>query len=132
MKKISLLAILAIALLVSSCKKEEDKQETTQQEEEVSSFVGRWMTEDGGYYEVYNDDGTGKFWTPADDVQEEEAQTFTWEMDPSNPKVFIQYHKMEIGDGIVPQVCNILKLTETRFVYNNEGLRAEYNLIRVQ
>lgn len=126
MKKISLLAILAIALLVSSCKKEEDKQE------EVLTFVGRWMTEDGGYYEVYNSDGTGKFWTPADDVYEEEAQTFTWEMDPSNPKVFIQYHKMEIGDGIVPQVCNILELTKTKFRYNNEGLRAEYNLIRVQ
>lgn len=131
MKKYGLLAILVIALLATSCKKEEDKQETPQQEE-VLTFVGRWMTEDGGYYEVYNDDGTGKFWTPADDVQEEEAQTFTWEMDPSNPKVFIQYHKMEIGDGIVPQVCNILELTKTKFRYNNEGLRAEYNLIRVQ
>ena len=80
MKKISLLAILAIALLVSSCKKEEDKQETPQHEV-VLTFVGRWMTEDGGYYEVYNNDGTGKFWAPADDVYEEEAQTFTWEVD---------------------------------------------------
>jgi hypothetical protein len=93
--------------------------------------VGRWTTDDGMYFEVYNSDGTGKFWDLNDDVQEEEAQTFTWEFDEGADDKFFQYHQQESG-SVVPQYCNILELTSTTFKYNNEGLRATYNLVRVK
>jgi hypothetical protein len=54
---------------------------------------------------------------------------FTWEFDEGAEDKFFKYYEMEIG-GTVPQYCNILELTSTNFKYNNEGLRATYNLIR--
>lgn len=127
MKKINLLAILFLALFAVSCGggTEDPKIDKTQ-------IVGKWMTPDEKYFEVYYEDGTGKFWDLKDDVTEEEASKFTWEFDEGSDDKFIQYHEMEIGEAIAPQYCNILELTSTNFRYNNEGLRATYNLIRAK
>jgi hypothetical protein len=89
------------------------------------------MTNDSTYFEVYYTDGTGKEWDLKDDVQEEEASLFTWEFDEATDDKFIKYYEMEIG-GIVPQYCKILELSATNFRYNNDGLRATYNLIRAE
>ena len=124
MKKLSFIALLFIAALLTSCGGESTSNV------DKSQLVGKWMTADSTYFEVYNSDGTGKFWDLKDDVQEEDAQTFTWEFDEGADDKFIQYHEMEISDAIVPQYCNILELTSTTFKYNNEGLRATYNLVR--
>lgn len=94
-----------------------------------SLIVGKWKTADGTYFEVYNSDGTGKYWNLNDDVTEEEATKFTWEFSALSNDKFIQYHENFSG-SLVPQYCNILELTSTTFKYNNEGLRATYNLIR--
>ena len=92
-------------------------------------LVGRWQTADGGHCEVYNADGTGHMWDPADDVQEDEADTFSWTIDEHNMMTqIVDFHS---GASGIPQYCNILKLTATSFKYNNEGLRATYDLIRV-
>ena len=64
------------------------------------------------------------------DVTEEEASKFTWEFDEATEDNFVKYYKMEISDAIVPQYCKILELTSSKFKYNNEGLRATYDLIR--
>ncbi len=130
-KSISLLLIVTffVTLLTVSCKKNKEEEETvTKTYKEL--IVGRWKTADGGHYEVYRANGTGKMWDPADDVQEDEADTFTWEID-GNKKMtqIIDFHS---GASGIPQYCNILKLNETTFKYNNEGWRAEYNLIRVK
>ena len=127
MKKINLLAILFLALFAVSCGggTEDPKIDKTQ-------IVGKWMTPDEKYFEVYYEDGTGKLWDLKDDVTEEEASKFTWEFDEGSDDKFIQYHEMEIGEAIVPQYCNILELTSTNFRYNNEGFRATYNLIRAK
>ena len=126
MKKLSFIALALLALVFTSCSgtggDEEVKIDKTQ-------LVGRWMTADNTYFEVYFSDGTGKEWDLNDDVNEDEATMFTWEFDNATSDKFIKYYEMEIG-GTVPQYCNILELTSTDFKYNNEGLRATYNLIR--
>lgn len=126
MKK-SILTLLIAAFIVTlgivSCKKDK-KEETQKSYSEL--VVGRWKTADGGHYEVYNANGTGHMWDPADDVQEDEATQFDWEIDNNQ---LTQYIHMEVGPSI-PQYCNILILNETRFKYNNDALRAEYDLIR--
>lgn len=128
MKKLSLIALALIALVFTSCGGLIGNEDA---EIDKSQIYGKWMTVDKQYFEVYNSDGTGKFWNLADDVSEDEAQKFTWEFDEGSDDKFIQYHEMEIG-GIVPQYCNILELTSTTFKYNNDALRATYNLVRAE
>lgn len=125
MKKLSFIALLLITVALASCSKTGSTSNI-----DKSQIVGKWKTADGMYFEVYNSDGTGKCWDLNDDVTESEAQAFTWEFDAGADDKFIQYHKMEIGSGIVPQYCNILELTSSTFRYNNDGFRRTYNLIR--
>lgn len=128
MKKLSLIALALIALVFTSCGGLIGNEDA---EIDKSQIYGKWMTVDKQYFEVYNSDGTGKFWNLADDVSEDEAQKFTWEFDEGSDDKFIQYHEMEIG-GMVPQYCNILELTSTTFKYNNNAFRATYNLVRAE
>lgn len=60
---------------------------------------------------------------------EEEADTFDWTIDENNKLTQIVHFQSGAAD--LPQYCNILILNETTFKYNNDGWRAEYNLIRV-
>lgn len=94
-------------------------------------IVGRWKTSDGGHYEVYYTDGTGKMWEPAEDVQENEADTFDWSIQNGTNKLTQIIHPYE-GQGDVPQICNIIELSGTTFKYNNEGWRTQYELTRVE
>lgn len=126
MKKLSFVALLLLTVCMTSCIGLGGKDTQI----DKSQLVGKWMTADSMYFEVYNSDGTGKSWDLRDDVQEEEAQAFTWEFDEGAEDKFIQYQKMEISDAVTPQYCNILELTSTTFKYNNEGFRATYNLVR--
>ena len=127
MKKLSFVALLLLTVIMTSCNGSGGGNESNI---DKSQIVGKWMTADGNYFEVYYSDGTGKEWDLRDDVTEEEASTFTWEFDEETEDKFFKYYKMEINDAIVPQYCNILELTSTDFKYNNEGFRATYNLIR--
>lgn len=126
MKKLGFIALLFLAVFVNSCGGIDGGSETNIDKDQL---VGKWMTSDAQYFEVYYSDGTGKEWDLRDDVQEEEASVFTWEFDEGAKDKFFKYYEMEIG-GTVPQYCNILELTSTNFRYNNEGLRATYNLVR--
>ena len=126
MKKLGFIALLFLAVCLNSCGPVGGGSETNI---DKTQLVGKWMTSDEQYFEVYYSDGTGKEWDLRDDVQEEEASVFTWEFDEGAKDKFFKYYEMEIG-GVVPQYCNILELTSTNFRYNNEGLRATYNLVR--
>ena len=70
MKKILLLLIIPavlLTMLLLSC-----KQETAEPSKPYSELiVGRWMTEDEGYFEEYLSDGNAKYWVPAEDIPEE-------------------------------------------------------------
>ena len=129
MKRLSFVALLLLAVFMTSCDGLDGGDAANI---DKSQIVGKWMTADGQYFEVYNSDGTGKEWDLRDDVTEDEASTFTWEFDEGAENKFLKYYKMEINDAIVPQYCNILELTSTDFKYNNEGFRATYNLIRAE
>lgn len=126
MKKLGFIALLFLAVCLNSCGPVGGGSETNIDKDQL---VGKWMTSDAQYFEVYYSDGTGKEWDLRDDVQEDEASVFTWEFDEGAKDKFFKYYEMEIG-GVVPQYCNILELTATNFRYNNEGLRATYNLVR--
>ena len=129
MKKIVsilLIAAFIITLGMVSCKK--DKKEEPAQKSYSELVVGRWMTSDGGHFEVYEADGTGHMWDPADDVHEDEADTFDWTIEGVQMTQIIHFQE---GQGDVPQYCNIITLNETTLRYNNEGWRAEYNLVKV-
>ena len=116
-------AFFATLMTFTSCKKDDNDSKKY-----AELIVGRWKTADGGYYEVYNSNGTGKMWSPADDVDEDEADTFDWSIDNSRMTQIIHFQG---GQGNVPQYCNILILNENTLKYNNNGWRAEVTLTRV-
>ncbi|MGN0033947.1 MAG: hypothetical protein ACI358_09270 [Candidatus Limimorpha sp.] len=128
MKRLSLLLVISclVAAITFSCSKQETPSTDTPYSELI---VGRWATDDEGHFEVYNANGTGKMWDPAEDVQEDEADTFTWTIDENNK--LTQIINFQSGAAQVPQYCNILLLNETSFKYNNNGWRAEYDLNRI-
>ena len=128
MKRLSFVALLLLAVFMTSC---DGLGGGDAANIDKSQIVGKWMTSDEMYFEVFYSDGTGKEWDLRDDVTEEEASKFTWEFDEATEDRFVKYYKMEISDAIVPQYCKILELTSAKFKYNNEGLRATYDLIRV-
>lgn len=118
-----------VTLFTVSCSKEkkEDKVDSKTYSELIT---GRWKTADGGHFEVYQADGTGKMWDPAEDVQEDEADTFDWSIDDNNKLTQIIHYQS--GATELPQYCNIITLNETTLKYNNNGWRAEYTLTKVQ
>ena len=69
-------------------------------------------------------------WDPADDVQEDEADNFDYTINEKE-KQMTQIIHFQGGQGDVPQYCNILILNETTLKYNNEALKAEYTLTKV-
>lgn len=130
MKKLSFIALALLAVSFTSCDGLGGSDESSI---EKSQIYGKWMTADSTYFEVYNNDGTGKTWDLKDDVQEEDAQAFTWEFDANSDNRFTQYHQMEIDDdAVVPQSCIITELTSEKFSYNNNGMRATYHLVRAK
>ena len=129
MKKVSLLLVVAFfaaLFTVTSCKKDDDNNANYKE-----LIVGRWKTNaEEPYYEVYNADGTGKMWDTAEDVQEEDADTFEWSIDNNNK--LTQIIHFQGGQADLPQYCNIITLNETTFKYNNDGWRRTINLTRVK
>lgn len=132
-KSISLLLIVTFfaTLLTVSCKKNKEEEEAV-----VKTYseliVGRWKTADAEpAYEVYNSDGTGKMWDTADDVNEDEADTFDWEIDQEH-KTMTQTIHHQTGTAVEIQFCNIIILNETTLKYDNNAGRRVVTLTRVQ
>ena len=69
-------------------------------------------------------------WDTADDVQEEDADTFNWSIDSNNKLTQIVH--FQGGQGDIPQYCNIITLNETTLKYNNDALKREVTLTRVK
>lgn len=131
---------MAASLFATGCKKlpeftSSNGNEVNPTNSELPNYseliVGRWKTSDGGHYEVYNTDGTGKMWYPADDVQENEADTFDWTIQEGT-NILMQIIHFQGGQGDVPQYCNIIELNETTFKYNNDGWRLTLEMTRVE
>ena len=89
MKKLGFIALLLLAVFVTSCGGGE-----TETKVDKSQIYGKWRTSDSTYFEVYYSDGTGKEWDLKDDVQEAEASKFTWEYDEATDSKFLKYFTM--------------------------------------
>ena len=77
-------------------------------------LYGKWQS--GTLYYTYLSDGSGKTWDTADDVTEEEAQSFTWTLDASE---LTHIYVLEIG-GTVPKVYTVTQLTSTQLTYEDD------------
>lgn len=110
MKRLALILIsLAIAALFStSCTKEE-----TQPNFDESLIIGKWKS--GTLFERYDLDKSGATWDTSDDVNEDEAQEFTWTIDKDQLE---QIHIIVSG-GKVPKVYTITNLTATSMEYQD-------------
>ena len=106
---ISILAVSAIILSMSSCSPDTDV------EFDQTLLTGKWQENNSLVFEVYGKDGSGYTWDEADDVTEAEAQPFTWGL---NGNILTQVHTMEMG-GNVPKVYTVTKLTATELIYED-------------
>lgn len=75
---------------------------------------GYWIS--GTLHEYYNADGTGYTWDTADDVNEDEAQRFTWKLENTT---LTQLHQMEMG-GVIPKTYTVTKLSATNLNYHDD------------
>ncbi len=106
MRKICFFATLLVIVALSSCKKDEDFDE--------SLIPGKWQT--GTEFWVYEVNGLGHTWDPAEDITEDEAQSFSWEV--SGAQLTIT-HMGEMGETI-PKTYTIKTLTNTTFAMKDE------------
>lgn len=125
---ISVLLILSVVITLGmvSCKKDKKEDNTSEpQKTKAEMMIGRWKSVERNYYEVYYSNGTGKEWD-ADEVEEEDADTFTWEIDANDDNYFLQIVNYQGGQGIIPHNCHILKLTDKRFKYTSDDQRNRF------
>ncbi len=113
MKKFRLLGLVfatvsAILITMASCVEIPENIDTT-------LLPGKWQ--DDTLFEVYNEDGTGYTWDTKDDITEEEAQTFSWEIEEEY--CLIQYHNMESSEAVVPKTYTIEVLSNTALEYSD-------------
>jgi len=76
-------------------------------------LVGKWQS--NTLFEKYHSDFTGTTWDTADDVFEDEAHPFDWELDGNT---LTQIHKMEMG-GVIPKTYTVTELTDSTFKYRD-------------
>jgi hypothetical protein len=99
--------LAVITLFAVSCTKEE---KTFDQ----SLLTGKWQS--GTLFYKYFADGTGTTWDTADDVTEDEAQSFTWTLVND---LMTHMYILEMG-GKVPKVYTVTELTETSLKYHDD------------
>jgi hypothetical protein len=100
------LCIVATVMLVS-CDSLVDKSF------DKTLLYGKWQS--GTVFYKYLANGTGSTWDTADDVTEEEAQTFTWTLVASE---LTHIHVLEMG-GTVPKVYTVTELTDSTLIYED-------------
>ncbi|NLJ81885.1 MAG: hypothetical protein GX330_02005 [Bacteroidales bacterium] len=86
---------------------------------------GKWKQ--GSLYERYLSDGSGYTWDTADDVNEEEAQAFTWTLTNDD---LIQIHIMEMG-GKIPKSYTVTTLSATHLSYH-DSYGVKYTFTRIK
>lgn len=101
------MAVLAVPVLCHSCGSEDGAvfDETL--------LYGRWKS--GTEYYRYASDHTGSTWNTADNVQEDEAQPFTWQLSGSTLTL---NHIQEMG-GMIPKSYTITQLTSSTLKYKD-------------
>lgn len=111
MKRILILSLAMAAIVVaffSSC--------LTERQFDEALLVGKWQS--GTLYEVYEANHNGYTWNAAEDVDESEAQAFTWTLKSAT---LTHIHIMEMTDeGSIPKTYTVTELTSSTLSYEDE------------
>ncbi len=107
--------LLLSAGLLAACKKDFDE----------NLMLGKWR--EGTEYYRYDTEHEGATWDTGDDVSEEEATIFTWEI---NGDRLCHYHRFSVGSAIVPKTYTLTKLTESALQYHDDTGK-EHNYVKV-
>lgn len=105
------IVVLCLVLGLTGCK---PSSKTDTDPFDDALLVGHWV--EATVHEKYLNDGLGTTWDTADDVAEEEADTFSWSRDKAQ---LIQEHWMVTG--VVPRILTITKLDADSLVYDDIG-----------
>ncbi|MFW5762041.1 MAG: hypothetical protein ACOCXH_13785 [Cyclobacteriaceae bacterium] len=90
--------------------------ELMEQEVFNTTFLhGQWQS--GTLYYKYLENGTGGTWDTSEDVNEAEAQLFTWTLVNDE---FTHIHIMESGSTGVPKVYTVTELTASSLKYKDD------------
>jgi hypothetical protein len=109
MKKLffSLILFSSVSVLFHSCEKQDDDFDET-------LLYGKWKS--GTLYYKYLSDHNGSTWDTSEDVQEDEAQPFTWTLVNAELR---QIHLIE-GGGNIPKVYTVTELTASTLKYRED------------
>ncbi len=115
---IFLMTTTLVAIMFVSCEKEDDFFDE-------ALLAGKWQS--GTLFERYFANGNGYTWDISDDVQEDEAQNFTWTLVKTE---LTQIHIMEMGGNLVPRFYTVTELSPTRLRYRDDFGKS-YSFTRV-
>lgn len=118
MKRITILLLAISAIVLTGCDK-------TQKNFDMNLLLGKWQS--GTEYWVYQAGGIGHTWDTSDDVTEEEAQHFNWEV---NGNQLIITHRGEMGE-LIPKSYTLVMLTSDRLQYK-DNYDKTYSFTKVQ
>ncbi len=102
-----LASVLLVSMLLYSCQKDDN----TSYDETL--LYGKWQS--GTLYYKYLSDHTGSTWDTKDDVHEDEAQPFTWQLVNSELR---QTHPGDMGQ-VVLKYYTITELTSKTLKYKD-------------
>jgi len=83
-------------------------------EYDTDLLIGLWQS--GSVFYRFDYDGVGRTWDSADDILEEEAPIFEWQLDHSR---FTHIHKMELN-GAIPKVYRLAQLDLQTLVFEDD------------
>lgn len=117
MKRFLLIVAAAVAalFLTMSCNPNE---EVSFRE---SDLYGKWQA--ATLFYTYSSDHTGKTWDTADDVNEDEAMSFTWELKQAElTHIYVTQTDRNSVEPMaaVPKVYTVTTLTADKLVYEDE------------
>lgn len=87
-------------------------------------LIGKWVS--GTVHYRYDNGGTGATWDTADDVQEAEAQEFSWTLVRTE---LTQIHLVN-GNPDLPKIYTVTKLTDTSLEYEDSTDGTKYSFTK--
>ena len=144
-----ILGVVAMAVALTSCEKEDNGSDENEGDNK-SKFNESFFSSNGGKWRDnstttlfyrYMADHTGRTWDTDDDIEESEAQNFTWSLSSSD---LHQNHEQEmvsprmviaVSDGTraVPKYYVVTELTETTLKYTDAVDKTKkYTFTKVQ
>jgi hypothetical protein len=104
---LSLGIVIAFAFTFTACKPDKSF--------DSALLIGKWSQ--GTEFYRYDRDGKGATWDTADDVTEEEAQTFSWTLEKD---LLTLLHDMEMGESKVPKYYTVTVLDDKTLTYKDD------------